>query len=108
VVYASREKFAQAEPLYRRSLALRQKATVESMNNQALALDGKGDNAAAERLYRRAITLAERIPAIAGPANVDEAGALASTLRNYAILLHKLKRGADAGKIEARLKPGVK
>jgi hypothetical protein len=41
---------------------------------------------------------------LSGPANVGEAGALASTLRNYAILLHKLKRGAEAARIEARLK----
>ena len=43
----------QAEPLYRRSLGLREMTTVESMNNLALALDGKGDNTA-ERLYQRA------------------------------------------------------
>ena len=48
--------------------------------------------------------MAGRIPVLSGPANVGEAGALASTLRNYAILLHKLKRSAEAARIEARLK----
>ncbi len=103
VVYASQEKFALAEPLYQRSLALREKDSVLSMNNLALALDGKGDNAGAEVLYKRAITLAEKIPSLAGPANVGEVELLQRTLQNYATLLHKMGREAEARKVEQRL-----
>ena len=60
----------QAEPLYRRSLGLREMTTVESMNNRALALGGKGDNGTAERLYHRALVMAGRIPVLSCPANV--------------------------------------
>jgi len=42
VVYASQEKFEEAEPLYRRSLALREKTAVTSLNNLAMVLEGKG------------------------------------------------------------------
>ena len=74
------------------------------MNNQALALEAEGEHASAERLYRRAIDLAEQIPTLKGPTNVGESEVLAATLQNYAILLHKLKRDAEAAKLEARLK----
>ena len=103
VVYASQEKFALAEPLYRRSLALRQKDAVLSMNNLALALDGKGDNAGAEVQYKRALALAEKIPVLTGAANVGEAELLERTLRNYAALLRKMGREAEARKLESRV-----
>jgi tetratricopeptide (TPR) repeat protein len=104
VVYASQQKFALAEPLYRRSLAIREKADVDSMNNLALALEGKGENAAAERLYQRALTMVERIPSLPGNANVGESAALLKTLGNYSLLLRKLKRDSEAAKLETRAK----
>ena len=103
VVYAAQEKFALAEPLYRRSQALRQKANVLSLNNLALALEGKGERAEAEVQYKRAIVLAERIPALAAPASVGETALLAATLRNYAALLRQLKRETEAAKIGERV-----
>jgi tetratricopeptide (TPR) repeat protein len=102
VVYAAQQKFAKAEPLYHRALAIREKSTVQSMNNLALSLEGKDDNAAAERVYQRAIPLAEHIPHLPGRANVGEVSLLTKTLRNYADLLRKLDRAADAAKLEAR------
>lgn len=107
VVYANQEMFAKAEPLYRRSLAIKQKADVLAMINLAMTLEGKDDNTGAEALYRRALALAERIPSIPPPANVGEAEALKKTLTNYAMLLRKLKRDAEATKMEARAS-GVK
>jgi tetratricopeptide (TPR) repeat protein len=102
VVYAKQEKFAMAEPLYRRSLAIREKGAVDSMNNMGLTLEGKGDHAAAEAIYRQAIPEAEHIPVLKGRANVNETAALGDTLRNYSILLRKLKRDTEAAKLEAR------
>jgi tetratricopeptide (TPR) repeat protein len=104
VAYASQREFGQAEALYRRSLALREKVTVESLNNRAMALEEKGDHPAAERLYRQAIELADRIPVLKETANVGEAEILAVTLENYSALLRKLKRDAEAARVEARLK----
>ena len=102
VVYAKQEMFSKAEPLYRRSLAIKQKADVLAMNNLALTLEAKGDNAAAEALYRRALALAEHIPSFPAGANVGEADALKKTLTDYALLLRKLKRDGEAAKLEAR------
>jgi tetratricopeptide (TPR) repeat protein len=97
-------KYADSAPLYTRSLALRQKATVESLNNLALVLDGKGDTAGAEKQYTRAISLAGSIPALPGAASVGEKELLAKTLDNYAQLLRKLQRNDEAAKVEARSK----
>ncbi len=72
------------------------------MNNLALAIEGKDDNAGAERVYLRAIPIAERIAHLSGRANVGEVGALTKTLRNYAALLRKTERTVEAAKLEAR------
>ncbi len=100
VVYAAQEKFEEAEPLYRRALALREKTAIASLNNLAMVLEGEGHDAAAERQYRVAVYLADKMPAIPG-ADTD---LLAKTLQNYAELLRKLKRDAEAKRIEARAK----
>jgi hypothetical protein len=73
-----------------------------SMNNLALSMEGKDENGSAERLYQRAIPIAEHISHLAGRANVGEVAALVKTLRNYARLLRKLDRAVDAAKVEAR------
>ena len=59
--------YAAAEPLYRRALAIAEKAqgpehpsTGTSLNNLALLLQATGDYAAAEPLYRRALAIAEK------------------------------------------------
>jgi tetratricopeptide (TPR) repeat protein len=101
VVYASQEKFAEAEPLYLRSLALRQKEAVESLNNLALVLEGRSEDAAAERYYRQAVNLAGTLPEPPGE-SVGKHELLAKTLENYATLLRKLKRPLEAAKMEAR------
>ena len=91
-----------------RSIAARlrsaKKGDVISMNNLALTLEAQDNYAAAEKLYQRAVTIAERIPNLPGKTNVGEAVVLKKTLGNYAIMLRKLKRDAEAVKLEARAK----
>ena len=96
VVLASQDKFEEAEPLYRRSLALREKTTIASLNNLAMVLEGKDQDAAAERQYRMAMTLGDRIPAVGD----NDLSVLVKTLQNYAALLRKLKKEAEAKKID--------
>ena len=60
---------------------------VASLNNLAQVLEGKGKDAAAERQYKQALTLADKLP---------DPKMLMFTLRNYASLLRKLKRDIDA------------
>jgi hypothetical protein len=57
----------QAEPLFRRALAIREKVlgpdhpdTAQSINNLALVLYAKGDYAGAEPLLRRALAIREK------------------------------------------------
>ena len=59
--------YAGAEPLYRRALAINEKAlgpdhldVARSLNNLAGLLKAKGNYAAAEPLYRRALAIAEK------------------------------------------------
>ena len=59
--------YAAAEPLYRRALAIREKAlgpdhpdVATSLNNLALLLQKKGNYAAAEPLCRRALAIYEK------------------------------------------------
>jgi tetratricopeptide (TPR) repeat protein len=103
VVLASQDKFEEAEGLYRRSLALREKTAIANLNNLAMVLEGKGQNIAAERQYKLAVTLADRMPAIPG-SSASDGGVLVKMLQNYAALLRKLKRDAEAKKIEERVK----
>ena len=77
---------------------------MENLNNFALVLEGAGDTTSAEKQYTRAIAIAEKIPALPGAASVGETELLAKTLDNYGSLLRKLKRDADAVKVEARSK----
>ena len=104
VSLAAQQKYADAEPYYRRSLALREMATVKNLNNLGLVLEGAGDTANAEKQYTTAIALAGRIPALPGDKSVGEKELLAKTLDNYGTLLRKLKRDDEASKVEARLK----
>ena len=63
----ARARYAEAEPLYRRALAIREQAlgpdhphTANCLNNLALLYSGQGQYAAAEPLYRRALAIAEQ------------------------------------------------
>jgi tetratricopeptide (TPR) repeat protein len=104
VSLAAQQKYTEAQPFYQRSLALREKSTVENLNNFALVLEGAGDPVNAEKQYTMAITIASRIPSLPGEKSVGEKELLAKSLDNYSTLLRKLKRDDEAAKIEARLK----
>lgn len=104
VALAAQQKYADSEPFYKRSLALREKATVQNLNNFALVLEGAGDSGGAEKQYTTAIAIAGKIPALPGDKSVGERDILAQTLDNYSSLLRKLNRGDEAAKVEARLK----
>jgi CHAT domain-containing protein/tetratricopeptide (TPR) repeat protein len=65
--YTRQERFAEAEPLYRRSLAIREKVlgpehpdVGQSLNNLATLYRARGRFAEAEPLYRRSLEIRER------------------------------------------------
>ena len=103
-LYRAQGKYAQAEPLYRRSLAIREKAlgpehpdVAGSLNNLAALYRAQGKYAEAEPFYRRSLTIWEKA---LGP----EHPAVAQSLENYAALLRKMGREEEAAEMEARAK----
>ncbi len=102
VLYNAQGRYAQAEPLYQRALAIREKAlgpehpdVAPSLNNLAVLYNAQGKYAQAEPLYRRSLAIREKA---LGPEHPN----VATVLENYAALLHKLNRHAEADKMEAR------
>jgi len=96
--------YAEAEPLFNRALAIREKAlgadhpdTSTSLNNLAFLYNSQGKYAEAEPLYKRALAIFEKTLGAEHP-NV------ATVLENYADLLRKMNREAEAAKLEARAK----
>ena len=101
-LYDTQGKYAEAEPLFRRSLAIWEMAlgpehpdVAQSLNNLAELYRAQGKYAQAEPLYQRALAIWEKT---LGPEHPQ----VATVLENYAALLHKLNRDAEADKIEAR------
>src|SRR4029077_8252378 len=93
---------ARAESYYRSGLEAEEKAAGKDhsqvavfLNNLALALRQRGDNASAEPLLRRALAIQEKA---LGP---DHA-AVASTLNNLGSLLQSTGRLAEAERLERR------
>ncbi len=103
-LYQAQGNYAQAEPLYQRSLAIKEKvlgpehpAVATSLNNLALLYGNQGKYAQAESLYRRALFVFTKA---LGPDHPN----VAASLGNYAVLLRKMDRDAEAKKMEARAK----
>jgi len=78
-----------AEPLYRRALAIYEKAlgaqhphTATSLNNLAELLDNKGDYNGAEPLYRRALAITEQVSGAQHPDTAGSLNNLAELLKN--------------------------
>ena len=101
---ASRENTAEAEPLYRRSLAIREEAlgpehpdVAMSLNNLAVLYREQGQYPQAEPLFQRTLEVLEKS---LGPEHPN----VAATLENYAELLRKTNREAEAERLEARAK----
>ena len=66
-LYDTQGQYAQAEPLYQRSLAIREKAlgpdhpdVAQSLNNLAGLYDTQGQYAQAEPLYQRSLAIWEK------------------------------------------------
>ena len=104
LLYGAQGKYAEAEPLYRRALAIREKAlgaehpdVAIAFNNLATLYRAQGKYAQAEPLYRRSLAIKEKA---LGP----EHPSVATTLENYAALLRKMNRDDEADKLEARAK----
>ena len=94
--FRAQGSYAEAEPLYRRSLAIKEKAfgpehpdVALSLNNLALLYDAQGNYAEAELLYRRALTINEKT---LGPEHPD----VATNLNNLAWLYHNQGDYAEA------------
>ena len=67
VLYDEQGRYAEAEPLYKRALAIREKAlgpdhpdVATSLNNLALLYDDQGRYADAEPLFKRALAISEK------------------------------------------------
>ena len=104
VLYQARGKYAEAEPLFKRSLAIREKAlgaehpdVIQSLNNVAGFYYNQGKYAEAEPLYKHLLAILGKF---LGPEHPN----VALMLENYALLLRKMNRDAEAEKMEARAK----
>jgi len=91
-----RARYAQAEPLYQRALAIREKilgpehpAVATSLNSLAVLYRDQGQYAQAEPLYQRALAIFEKV---LGP----EHPAIATSLNNLALLYHSQEQYAQA------------
>ncbi len=102
--FTAQGKYAEAEPLYQRALAIREKAlgpehpnVATSLNNLAVLYHTQGRYTEAEPLYQRALAIHERV---LGPEHPN----VAQSLENYAVLLRKTGRRAEADEMESRAK----
>ncbi len=101
-LYDTQGKYDQAEPLYRRSLAIREKAlgpdhpdVATSLNNLAALYKTQGKYDQAEPLYKRSLAIKEKA---LGPDHPD----VATVLENYAGLLKATERPGQAEELLKR------
>jgi len=98
----ARARYAEAEPLLKRALEIREKAlgpghpdVAQSRNNLASLYHSQGKYAEAEPLFKRSLAIREKT---LGP----EHPSVATLLENYAVLLRKTNRETQAEELEAR------
>jgi len=103
-LYRVQGKYAETEPLYKWSLAIREKVlgpehpdVGESLNNLALLYQTQGKYDEAEPLYKRSLSIWKMA---LGPEHPH----VATSLENYAALLRKMNREAEAVEMEALAK----
>ncbi len=101
-LYDTQGKCEEAEPLFKRSLAIRENAlgpdhpdVALSLNNLAGLYRTQGKYDQAEPLYRRSLPIFEKA---LGPDHPN----VATALENYALLLQATKREAEARRLEER------
>ena len=102
-IYRRQANYDQAQPLFERALAIRERAlgtkhpdVAISLNNLAVFYGEEGQYAEAEPLFRRALAIQEKT---LGPEHPH----VAKTLENCAALLRKLGREDEAQEMEARV-----
>ncbi len=103
-LYRLQGKYAEAEPLNKRALAIRKRSlgpahpdVANSLNNLAGLYHQQGKYDEAEPLYKRSLAIVEKA---LGPEHPH----VATSLENYAMLLRKTNREAEAARIEALAK----
>jgi tetratricopeptide (TPR) repeat protein len=103
-LYHTQGRYAEAEPLYRRALTVKEKTlgtdhptVASSLNNLANLYNAQGKYADAEPLYQMALVIVEKV---LGPHHPN----VATAMENYAALLRKTNRSAEAEKLEERAK----
>ena len=103
-LYARQKRYRDAEPIYQRELAIREKIlgkehhdTATTINNLACLYTEQRKTKQAEELFIRALAIQEKTLG----ANHPE---VANTCENYAILLRKVGRITDARANEKRAK----
>ena len=101
LLYRDQGKYAEAEPLCKRALVIREQAlgpdhvdVATSLNNLAGLYSAQGEYAEAEPLFKRALAIQEKALGLEHPD-------VAATMENYAALLSKTKREAEAAQVEA-------
>jgi tetratricopeptide (TPR) repeat protein len=101
-LYVTQHKYAKAQPLLERLLAIREEvlgADHPKLQSHLQTLSevyiARHNYTAAEPLYRQLLSIQEKA---AGKRNPE----YASNLTRYAFLLHKLKRNTEAGEVSAQ------
>ncbi len=101
-LYRLQGRYAEAEPLYKRSLEILEKAlgaehpdVATSLNNLAEVYRAQGRYAEAEPLYERSLAIREKALGAGHPH-------VALSLENYSALLRETGRGSEAVKLETR------
>jgi tetratricopeptide (TPR) repeat protein len=105
LLYEAQGKYVEAEPLYKRALAIDEKTLVPehpdlaaSLNNLAALYHAQGRYTEAEPLYKRSLAIYENYEKVLGPKHPR----VVTSLENYAALLRETGRGKEATDLEAR------
>jgi tetratricopeptide (TPR) repeat protein len=109
-IYQALNRPVDAEPLVQQVLTSRENDTVASLNTLAAIYVTKQNLTEAEPLYKLSLTILDKKGVLSGKrplflsSTEDNLDLLAQTALDYADLLKKMKRKADATKIEARIR----
>lgn len=103
-MYSSQGKYTEAEALYRRCLAITEKAygpnhpdVAACLSNLGSLYFAQGDFKQAEILCKQSLEITEKALGVNHPT-------FAAALENYAVLLRKINRESEALELESRAK----
>jgi tetratricopeptide (TPR) repeat protein len=109
-LYEALNRPVDAEPLVQLVLTARESETVASLNTLAAIYVSKQNLTEAEPLYRLSLTILDKKGVLSGKrppfvsSTDDNLDLLAQTALDYVDLLKKMRRKADASKLEARIR----